>query len=110
MNRCPALVTTSRQEVLPPYRFVAGPGAAMDPRVPQKRKTILFLPSLPVPFNSARIEREFLDVPADRNRIACHGGFFDSRTQFSESRETVTGSAALRLMSKIPDSHEILCS
>src|SRR5262245_64925775 len=31
---------SSRQEVLPPYRTVDGPGVGIDPRVPQKRMRI----------------------------------------------------------------------
>src|SRR6266446_10690851 len=37
MITVPSEARTSTQEVLPPKRAVLGPGAAIDPRVPQKR-------------------------------------------------------------------------
>ena len=37
IRRPPLAVASSTHEVLPPKWFVAGPGMAIDPRVPQKR-------------------------------------------------------------------------
>ena len=37
IRRSPLAVVTSTQDVLPPKWLVAGPGVAIDPRVPQKR-------------------------------------------------------------------------
>ena len=49
MKRWPALVTSSTQDVLPPYRLVPGPGVAIEPRVPQNRSfkfAIRWLPAV----------------------------------------------------------------
>src|SRR4029453_3856391 len=40
MKQAPPLVVTPTHEVLPPKRTVPGPGAAIDPRVPQNRTRI----------------------------------------------------------------------
>lgn len=40
MRRVPSSATASMHGVLPPKRIVSGPAAAMDPRVPQKRRRI----------------------------------------------------------------------
>src|SRR5436309_82181 len=40
MTRFPESVTSSTHEVFPPKRAVPAPGAAMEPRVPQKRRCI----------------------------------------------------------------------
>jgi hypothetical protein len=37
MKQAPSLVVTPTHEVLPPKRTVPGPGAAIDPRVPDGR-------------------------------------------------------------------------
>ena len=42
-NTPPAGVVSSTQDVLPPKWVVPGPGAAMDPRVPQKRACIVII-------------------------------------------------------------------
>src|SRR5437868_12999283 len=44
ISRSPLAVVSSTQEVLPPKWFVAGPGVAIDPLVPQKR-TLMCAPS-----------------------------------------------------------------
>ena len=41
MNRAPEFVTTSTHDVLPPNRIVDGPGVAIEPRVPQKRRSTM---------------------------------------------------------------------
>src|SRR5690349_271422 len=46
IKRCPALVSTSTQDVLPPKWFVPTPGVAIDPRVPQKRNRTVSSSSL----------------------------------------------------------------
>ena len=38
MSSVPSSVTASMHGVLPPKRIVSGPAAAMEPRVPQKRR------------------------------------------------------------------------
>src|SRR5271169_3608356 len=45
IRRSPLAVVSSTQEVLPPKKFVSGPGVAIDPLVPQKRT--LMSPRLP---------------------------------------------------------------
>ena len=42
-NTPPAGVVSSTQDVLPPKWVVPGPGAAMDPRVPQKSACIVII-------------------------------------------------------------------
>src|SRR5436309_6454039 len=47
MITVPSEARTSTQEVLPPKRAVLGPGAAIDPRVPQKRTCMADSPIIP---------------------------------------------------------------
>src|SRR5438067_13482275 len=69
IRRSPLAVVSSTQEVLPPKKFVSGPGVAIDPLVPQKRT----LMSLAAPL------REASSTEDDPNHYGLYGLFTIAR-------------------------------
>src|SRR5262245_43806314 len=96
MITVPSEALTSTQEVFPPYRAVFGPGAAIDPRVPQKRTCmadILIIPCDPdriSPTNSGTPRPLFAPLP---------------RAGPSDTQQRVTGASLPPIPTHVMGSH-----
>src|SRR5580704_5208677 len=97
-------------DVLPPNSIVEGPGVAMDPRVPQKRRiTVHFLRlarwtallSNVLQINIFDVIRQSAQEFADLRGVLLQRGSLDRAPEFRELRESVTGASALHLVRQV---------
>src|SRR5579863_3379174 len=110
MNRAPEFVTTSTQDVLPPNSFVDGPGVAIEPRVPQKRRytVILRLSVAVLQLNTIQILRKSVNRFANQRGVSRNRGFFEGLAQVREHREAIPGARAPHFVRESLDGIEVM--
>src|SRR5580658_10246558 len=110
MNRAPEFVTTSMQDVLPPNSIVDGPGLAIDPRVPQKRRFTFSLRSFAEIFqlNTIQIRCQPAERFANPRRVSLHRGHLHRGAEFCKYREAITGAGPPHFMCELPDRFKVV--